>query len=67
MTANGDDLEKEFRKNLKLRRDLKGEIAKAEANGQFMHSRWLRLRDWFLQLWFDFQSWREDRRRRRPR
>jgi hypothetical protein len=67
MAANGDDLEKEFRKNLKLRRELHGEISKAKANGRFMRLRWLRLCDWFLQLWFDFQSWWEDRRRRRPR
>ena len=51
MAANGDDLEKEFRKNLKLRRELHGEIAKAKANRRFMRLRWLRPRDWFLRLW----------------
>ena len=42
MTSKGDDLEEELRQNLKLRRELQGEIAKAEAGEQLMHSRWLR-------------------------
>ena len=65
MSSKSNDLEKELQQNLKLRRDLKGEIAKAETGGQLMHSRWLRLRDWFVVRWLDFQGWLEDRRRRR--
>ena len=52
MTSKGDDLEKELRQNLKLRRELQGEIAKAEAGEQLMHSRWLRACD----AWLDFQD-----------
>jgi hypothetical protein len=58
MSPKRHDLEKELRQNLKLRRELKGEIAKAESGGQLMHSRWLR--DWVSTLWFDFQGWREN-------
>ncbi len=64
MTSKSD-LEKELRQNLKLRRELQGEIVKAETGGQLMHSRWLGLRDWFGTRWLDFQGWQEDRRRRR--
>jgi hypothetical protein len=64
-TLKNDDLEKELRQNLKLRRELQGEIAKAEASGHIMRSRWLRVRDWFVTRWVDFQGWQEDRRRRR--
>jgi hypothetical protein len=48
MTSKSNDLEKELRQNLKLRRELQGEIAKAEAGEQLVHSRWPRLRDWFM-------------------
>ena len=57
MTSKGDDLEKELRQNLKLRRELQGEIAKAETGGQLMQSRWLGLRDWFVTRWLDFKGW----------
>jgi hypothetical protein len=30
-----------------------------------MSSIWLRVRDWFVRLWCDFEGWREDRLRRR--
>jgi hypothetical protein len=63
MTSKSGDLEVELRQNLKLRRELKGEIAKAESGRQLMHARWLPLRDWFVTRWGDFEGWREDRRR----
>jgi len=59
MTSKSDELEEELRRNLKLRRELQGEIAKAEVDGQVLQSR--SLRDWFLTRWLDF--WKEDRRR----
>ena len=65
MTSKSDDLEEELRQNLKLRRELQGEIAKAESAEQLMDLRWLRLRDWFVTRWVDFEGWLEDRRRRR--
>jgi hypothetical protein len=34
MTSKSDGLEEELRQKLKLRRELQGEIAKAEAGGQ---------------------------------
>jgi hypothetical protein len=37
MTSKSNDLEEELRQNLKLRRELQGEIAKAETGGQLMH------------------------------
>src|SRR5262249_826722 len=61
MTSKSDELEEELRRNLKLRRELQGEIAKAEVDGQVLQSR--SLRDWFLTRWLDF--WKEDRRRYR--
>ena len=64
MTSKSD-LEKELRQNLKLRRELQGEIVKADTVGQLMYSRWPRLRDWFEARWLDFHGWQEDRRRRR--
>ena len=60
MTSKSDELEEELRRNLKLRRELQGEIVKAEVDGQLLQSR--SLRDWFLTPWLDF--WKEDRRRR---
>jgi hypothetical protein len=62
MTSN--DLEKELRQNLKLRRELQGEITKAETGRQLADSLWLRLRDWFVTRWLEFEGWQEDRRRK---
>jgi hypothetical protein len=64
MTSKSGGLEEELRHNLKLRRELQGEIAKAEADGQLVHSRGLGLRDWFVTRWLEFEGWREHRRRR---